>query len=234
VPLGLQQKPLKNIYLTLERETPDPLPQGVQHEELMVRPLNFILADELNAHPRMQDAPADVLAHYTTIAERIEATTLDNELHIGDILPAGAIVADYWASFPDRTRHIGTLKQRPAKASIVAGAYFAEEALGYVQSPAFSTYTDPDEAGDTGQLRHEFQLDYDPELPLNGHETTQFLLGFAEDALRHIAKITGNLEKLRALQAPELILERDTERLASYQAATKRILHILRERRRDD
>lgn len=221
LPDAFQDKPLSLMYLDAAKRVPKfmRVDGAVVDERLLVRTLE---EDDVNYLPDtlgFKDIPEDVLEHYYEVARRIGDVTLHNGLDITTVLPPEGIVADYTAVYPNgRTRHISRFKEKPAKASIVAGKYFAEQAIQEINTPFEDKHFDltnfakvaaslQDLSEQGGIVRHSLSFYKVPNLPLNGHESKGFLNDYANSMLDRTMRSATRLERMKDFGFPDAVIE---------------------------
>jgi hypothetical protein len=215
LPDAFQDKPLDAMYLDAAKEIilPPGLKDGVTNERLLVTPLVEEDVDAIRDVLGFADTPQATIDNYRGVARQIGSTTLHNGLVIADVLPPEGVVADYTATYPSgRTRHISTFKEKPSKASIAAGKYFAEEVIGEINNPAVYDLTDiialmGSAAKNGGLFDHLLTFRKVPNLPLNGHESKSFLNAYANTMFEKAMYTSDRLERMRSLGTPEIIIE---------------------------
>jgi hypothetical protein len=221
LPDAYQDKPLDLMYLDAAKRVPESMrvDGAVVDEKLHVRTLEKDDVDYLPDTLGFKDTPEDVLGHYYDVARRIGDVTLHDGLDIATVLPSEGIVADYTAFYPNgRTRHISTFKEKPSKASIVAGKYFAEQAIQEINTPFEDKHFDLTDLAKVaasmqnlsdqgGIVRHSLSFYKVPNLPLNGHESKGFLNNYANNMLDRTMRSAARLERMKDLGAPELVIE---------------------------
>lgn len=220
LPDAYQDKPLDALYLRSQKRVPEimRIDGGVVAEELLVNPLHEDDVDMIPHTLGFRDTPEDVISHYRAIARRIGDTTLHSGLDIATVLPPEGVDASYTAYYAGgRTRHIATFKEKPSKASIAAGKYFAEQVIHDINAPS----SDPDidvtdlsqvaehlrqmsEQG--GTIEHFLSFRKVPNLPLNGHESRAFLNAYANRMLDSARYNAEKLAKMRDLGAPDIVV----------------------------
>ena len=221
LPDAFQDKPLNLMYLDASKRVPKfmRVDGAVVDERLFVEPLNEEHVSYLPDTLGFKDTPEDVLEQYREVARRIGETTLHSGLDIATILPVEGVVANYTAYYPNyRTRHISTFKEKPAKASIVAGKYFAEQAIQEINTPYADKHFDLGDFGKVvaamnnlseqgGVVAHSLSFQKVPNLPLNGHESKGFLNDYANRMLDRSVSAASRLERIKDLGYPELLIE---------------------------
>ncbi len=221
LPAAFEDKPLDLMYLDASKRVPKfmRVDGAVVDERLLVEPLNEEHVSYIPDTLGFRDTPEDVLENYRDIARRIGETTLHNGLDIATVLPVEGIVADYTAFYPGvRTRHISTFKEKPAKASIVAGKFFAEQAIHEINTPFEDKHFDlgnfqkvvaamEDLSNQGGVVRHSLSFQKVPGLPLNGHEPKGFLNAYANTMLDRTITTAARLQRAKELGYPDLVIE---------------------------
>jgi hypothetical protein len=225
LPDSFQDKPLDLMYLKARRSVPlvSRIPGAVTDEKLHIRPLTEDHADYLSdlVSRGSREISNDDLDRYHAIARDIGGTTLHNGLDIASVVPVEGAVADYTAYYPNgKTRHISTFKERPSKASIVAGKYFAGETVQAINAPL---------GGDSkpNGVRHFLTFPKSPNLPLNGHESKVFLNSYANDMYELVMNRGARLERSKAMGDPELVIDSAQELYDEANAAYLRAQALL-------
>lgn len=230
-PTAFEDKPLDAMFLRVTKTVPSNLrvEGGVTGEQLEVETLREEHVGFMTDTLGFQDTPEDVLAHYYNVAHLIGRTTLHSGLDIAAVLPSEGVNAGYTANYSNgRTHHISTFKEKPFKASIAAGKYFAEQAVQDINITDLSKLRDSntiEQAG--GTFRHIFLLRMIPNLPLNGHESKSFLNAYANNMLDETMNRAEKLERIKALGAPEAIVERAQDACEDAQSSYDRVQGLL-------
>lgn len=206
LPAGYIDKPLLSLTLSLRQGSLDQS-QPVTGEELKIGILSQYVAEDLPYNFTCARHPEQLLDRYVEVSKSIGAVALNDELIMADNLPTEGIDADYVLTYADgKMRHVSSFKEKPAKQSIVAGTYFAEEALQYVQSeqmfrtPAQNVVRRLVQIARTGNIEdmhimsHRFDFKMTPDLPLNGYESKAFLERYTRNmfaiAMRHRERLS--------------------------------------------
>lgn len=241
-----EDKPLDHLrlYVSRRNDVREGSPQAVYRELLEVQPLQWTTVETIEAddpyvgNELFRDTPEAVVEHYKTLCQAIGDTLITNQLRFNS-LPPTAIEADWTAELSPHgrpTRHAGSFKERPSKQSLVAATFFVEEAMGYVRSAEFDKpfdvrvaeyYTGLRRDDPVYSLRHGFYFDISPELPLNGHENPAFIRRYYGHMDVRLANAEQRLERLVALQAPQVIIDEAHDRVDLFQKAKSMAGHYL-------
>ena len=192
-PPMLEDKPLDALYFRAYKIIPEFMrtDDGVTAEDLRVEPLQEHQVNSMTSTLGFKDTPEEVVKHYRNVARLIGETTLHSDLDIVSILPPEAVNADYTAHYSTgRTRHISTFKEKPSKASIASGKFFAEQVIQLLEDRPISKPIDTSDFSEAfehirnifergGPISTGFSLSMRPNLPLNGHESREFLDAYA-------------------------------------------------------
>lgn len=189
----------------------------------------------INDHLTMRTLPEHAHEAFRQTANAIANLRIGDSAAIVRAVPANGIVADYTATLSDdpggRSRHIGTLKEKPAKESIALGKAFVEDALDYIHSDQFVdrvSFNALREAVICAKTTsHRFTIPIRPDVPLNGHEPIRYLHAY-QVKMRRGMEIRGErLQRLRDLGAPDTIIEYDALLYSEYKTALERVNAIL-------
>ncbi|MDB5170552.1 MAG: hypothetical protein JWO35_246 [Candidatus Saccharibacteria bacterium] len=238
LPPALEGKPLHAMEIRFsKRHAPDPNKSNdTIQERLVISPLGEKHGEHLRDNISFRTLPEDIIERYNTMGDEIAKVIIFGGLAIRDLLPAEAIEASYNMDFGNgaRGRHVSTFKEKPSKQSIAAGKYFAEEMLEYSTSPFFDFAADDKKVleflGSTSpgmQTHHGITFRMYPGLPLNGHESTQFLRHFIRTMTRKHTISTGHIESLETTGAPESFIDTSRQLQEAAAVAIKRAQDIL-------
>lgn len=232
-------KPLNAVPLIayrralLEQEVQQFTNTSIDKEVLQVRPLTRYDADIRREHLTLRDLPESEHIAYDQMAERIDKLTISDDLAVSTAVEQGGVIAEYTAHMHGgSSRHISTLKDKPAKQSIVSGKFFAEETYELVTSPVrLSRMTLANNAlwqmGITPLMNVYFGVSYVPNLPLNGHESVQWLSNYADVMATRELRHRDTLDRLEALGAPAPIIENERRLIDKYESSARRALRLL-------
>lgn len=204
---------------------------AIRRQELKVRTLHEGDVDFMKEHLTMRQRPQDVHDHYAAVAATIGTTVIDHALDLRKTVPVEGVVADYAADLAARTRHVGTLKEKPTKFSLALGKTFADEVIEYIDSEGFMIAKDaPEVAAVISDTTHHFSLEMRPDIPLNGRESTAWLNEYANKMLGQVQSLGARLQRLEDIGAPEVILAHVRASYDQAVAALKRVEKIIEEK----
>lgn len=229
IPPAFEEKPLKFIHLSFDKKYSGTSSEQhvVSQERLYVQPLTTEDADIIDEFEQYASVDESVIEHYRQVAGKIGEATIKPGVHIRPIVPAEGIQADYNAYLHnyDVIRHVSIFHERPAKQTIAAAKYFAEEALDYVQSDEFikPKYAKRVER-ELGQhvepiIEHAFTFSMVPDLPLNGKESRQFLASYHQIMITRAHTSRDRLADMQRLDAPPVIISSIRKRLSELESA---------------
>ena len=246
---ALEDKPLSALFVSftdgkLDRFQGKPV---VVAEELGVRPINSGDIEYLNLRHRFKDLPRDVIDRYQVIADRLGYVAVSPRLQVARYLPAEAIQLEYTEYNSNGTsRGVRTLHREPVKATIAAGQEFAEAALRYTESIDFNkplpsspaipmgphehiVYSGGWQLGfQTRNITHHVGIDGSaPDLPLNGHESDEFLQGYLGAMLEKYESRQAGLKVLVEMGGYEAYYDQLREGMAPYERAIKLAKKVL-------
>ncbi len=205
----------------------------VEKELLEVRPVSPIDADAREGHLTLRDLPQENHEAYAAMVERIGNLHVSDDIAVATALEPGGVVADYTATLRSgRVRHIGTLKERPAKQSIVSGKFFAEDMHQFLASPAALRKIRLANAvlrgiGEPPLMDAFFTLSHVRDLPLNGYEPESWLNDYLNEMSARALRHRDTLERLEALGAPQVIIDHQESLIGEYESAARRALRCL-------
>lgn len=240
VPNHLKDKPLGHIALTIVEKAvvPEGLSEttAVSYTELYMRPIEQGDAEYgLEEHLRWR---GDEVKHDRRIfaAQIIGEAVLTDETHIDD-LPPEAIITDFTAHMlnTNRTRHVGTLKEKPTKMSLVAASGAVENAFDYVNSTDFEKAAELrtiDRAlfgirSEYDQFVHRWTIPFRSDLVFNGYESKSYLTKYVQYSQHNIDTYQRMLQRSEGRVVPQSILDYEKWKLAIWQQAKDRALQAL-------
>jgi hypothetical protein len=156
-------------------------------------------------------------------------------------IPANLVRADYTAipHNKKRIRHASAIKDKPSKQSLLSGLYFIELAhTGYVQSPDFRKdktrrLVDAILSGkQVIEYNHHWSIPYSVDVPINGKEPEQYLVGFLEYVVETLARVKMFYQKLITLHAPMIFIEHNNKRIEQLEQKQQEIIDVLQSKRR--
>lgn len=188
IPDAFHDKPFVNLRLELGRTMFD---AGISSnnpmvsERVEIQPASFVY----DQHLRWRSIPGEIISRQA-IVEQISGLAINQSLDIPSVPPKG-LRTEYQATFlNDRRRVVATDNEKPVKQTIVSGRVFIAEALAYVMSdqydPARTKLLHPPDPDD---IYHQWNLDYDFNLPITGFEPEDFLsdyYSFLDDSIRRL------------------------------------------------
>lgn len=239
LPAEYVDKPLTSLTLSLRQGSLD-RSQTVTSEELKIGVLSQYVAEDLPYNFTCARHPEELLNRYVEVSKSVAQVALSDTLIMADTLPAEGIDADYVLTYNDgKMRHVSSFKEKPAKQSIVAGTYFAEEALQYVQSdkmfktPAQNVVRRLVEIARTGDIddtrimSHQFDFKMTPALPLNGYESKGFLERYARNMFAAAMRHSERLAFMQERSANETYIALDQQLYDEYNSAYLRAQALL-------
>lgn len=118
---------------------------------------------------------------YIAAIQKVGALSLTDELVIRRNVPVEAVEFKWSGGSHRRKRQIGTFKTVPRQSHLIAALDFIDQVREYISSDIFDA---PESirylhgAIDRHGINHRFGISYSDDLPLNGHESTEFLTGY--------------------------------------------------------
>lgn len=231
IPDHMRGKQLAHLRLQINHIMPEPeegITNAVTGEDLDMRIMDGWNVEFVREnHLRWKGTP---------IADRIdtEVTYFSDTVLDDTFVPATigkwAVQTDYTAFMANtqRTRHVGTLKEKPTKMALVSGIALEEAAEAYVRSSDFEVPFRQRLGGvllfgvgvDSFQpFDHKWFMPFQAGMTFNGFESRYYLEGCLERAQQSLQTTTDRLARLKDLGAPERILESDTNRLAELRTS---------------
>jgi hypothetical protein len=221
LPDALKDKPLQYVSIDFKQQFLEV--DGVRDtEELQVGILSEYQAEALPDNFSYMRQPKEVLERYVAASRSVARVALDNSLVIADAMPVEAIDATYVLTYAHgRSRHVSSYKDKPAKASIAAGMYFAEEAVAYAETDNVylplevrlkNKLFEVAMLGGESELKfigHRITLEYVPDLPLNGYESKAFLQRYADDMLRRSLQSSERIMRYEAITGHDYLLDQE-------------------------
>ena len=237
MPDAFQEKPLSALFLQVIQK-PYRTGQVVSGEELVVDPLHEYDVAGFDHHLKLRELPEDVRDHYIDVARKMAGLTLTDAFVASTEIPTGGLTASWSLTYSNgKRRHVDTFKEKPAKQSIAAAQYFAEQALADVISPEpkmtaaerlIAIITGAEEADDDKRhMDRRFMIRPVAGLPLNGHESTPFLESYAANMFRSAMICGERIERHTALGSPEIFLTLENERYELLNSSYLRAAEIL-------
>lgn len=239
LPAMLVDKPLAMVNLHFRQYYEDPLHEvGTEHVALRLHSVGE--AEDLAETLGYRDLSPERLAHYVAASEAAKDIKLSDGADLSLIQPE-AVHAEYTLTYHNgKRRRVGSFKEKPAKASIVAGKLCMEEAQAYVAA-RFDFELDRVQApaddqrvrmimgafGLTQTMRHWYELAMTPELPLNGYESPVFLERYRQQMFEIAMRESERVERQQQYDVAHPLIELHTERHLQALAAFQRADHLL-------
>lgn len=242
----LRDKPLSMVPLIMYRnrlfdEGTDgivrPDARAVAKETLKVKTTDSGDAYDRREHLTLKSLPEADHVAYGAVAARMEQLTITDDLVAEVAIEPHGVTAEYWADMHNgKRRHIGTLKEKPAKQSILSGKFFAEDMHETITSPGSSARMAIAREvfarlGMEPIQDVSFRLALEPSLPLNGYEPRRWLERYLDSMADGALRARDGLERMQSSKyadmMPEVIIESQKSRVAEYEAAASRALAIL-------
>jgi hypothetical protein len=220
VPDVLKGKLLGDLVLHIGHsvEPIEGIARPVTYETLEIRTMNTRDAESIDYHLRWKG---------TKTADSIAAEALYfSDVRFGDTLnvedlSTWGVHTSYEARMANtfQTRHVSTMKEKPAKMSLYAGIHLEEGAQTYAESPEFAMtpfgqwsigmVLGSENAANDMLFSHIWRMPFHPGMIFNGSESEQYLVHCLNEANAAYSRRSERLNRLATGGAPELMLTRE-------------------------
>lgn len=221
-------KPLDHLQLVVCKRHGVPRRPGSAggfEERLFIAPLQPGSADEL-----FDDSEEYLRDYYRRIAQAVANTAITDTLRFNQLTSSmidAAWSVSYVADERDRGR-VNSFMKEPLRQNLVRANRFVEEAVGYARhSSLFDKdsharrdeynlgYSDDDPMR---AIRHGFYLSVTPRLPINGHESQEFIRHYVDVMEKGMQKCQAELTRQMAYgtDADDDTVDALSEELDSY------------------
>jgi hypothetical protein len=236
VPKWLVGKQIGNIVLKISRNnSPDEDSTGLPIlRETLQMSLPSVLDSDFVQHFHLRWQGDTTKAETMLLTTMVIGSLAVGETISADELPNVGVITD-WTGFRNRqelgrTRHVGTLKEKPAKKSLAAGISMAGDALQYVNTSKFdrtpkdlliNAIFGGDEEFDN--YRHEWRLPYSPDIKYSGYESLAYLERLYTSVQLKIETRKKMLERFNELCAPAEFTEGTDYFISQHEESLKNI-----------
>jgi hypothetical protein len=241
MPPAFEGKPLSEMYLHVwqKNRLDSGSPQVIRWEHLWVEALDEAnIAIELDNSETFRDLPKDVREYYLGLGRRIGVVVLGDATRFRQLISPGIIDANWEAiTRTGPNCQVDTFRARPSKQSLIAAGYFVGQVMDYVRSDMFleapevrdeNYWRGYSKQNPEFDMKHQFDFNLSPELPLNGYEPKEFL----EDYMREMRKYyDGSRRRVKRLEGygnkSEAAIQYEQEQAARYGKALLRAQKLL-------
>lgn len=227
VPASYSNKPVNQLHFRAVMEPHSPTGSGVVREVFTAHPLREEDVEAMVDNPFLERRyPSADIERYLALAADIAEVTVNNALDIRRTLTEpGAIIFDYTAEMANgRTRHVGSLKEKPTTLSSASGLAMARMVLSHVKDTHKIDNTTPSaERPDyaTHSLKHHLYYPVSDRVPINGHEPLGYLVTYLQEMECRAEQTRQSITRMSQLSGGAVIVEGLTKQLERYIAAAE-------------